>query len=291
MATCCKYKTAKRLMIVVNFVMLLLSLIFMAVGAISLSYGMSFSNTLDQYCEEACNPGTSTEAVGCDCTSSPPTTTLPSLVFQSPASGLIVVGVLSFICSIIGCAGAVRENRKLVWAYMAFILFILVLTIGFFGAAATVSTGAAPSVSGPLMGALEINYRQFDWEPFHLFFPEACFAGTTPPNANDVSYSFPLCGFNGECVKTGYVDSREPTCCASDGSCDTAIKSCTYGRACVLSLLYYAAAPVATAAFFAIVIQVAGLVLACVVRPVIGRLEFPDRNRRYKLDESEMEEV
>jgi len=55
--------------------------------------GTRFGETLDEYCIHEC--GVVQEGVvGCDCYQSPPRTELPSLVFQSPASGLITVGVL-----------------------------------------------------------------------------------------------------------------------------------------------------------------------------------------------------
>ena len=75
--------------------------------------GTRFGETLDEYCIHECGVMQEGEVVvGCDCHQNPPMTELPSLVFQSPASGLITVGVLSFFCSIIGCAGALRENRR-----------------------------------------------------------------------------------------------------------------------------------------------------------------------------------
>jgi len=35
---------------------------------------------------------------------------------------------------------------RLIWGYMIFLFFILILTVGFFSAAAAISTGAAPAV-------------------------------------------------------------------------------------------------------------------------------------------------
>ena len=151
---------------------------------------------------------------------------------------------------------------------------------------------AAPQVSGPLMGALQLSYRKFDWKQFDFFFPGACYAGTGRlPGAANVSH-FPLCGFDGKCA-VDQVDPREKECCDAENACDFSRNECTSGRACVLSFLYNAAAPVASVSFFAIVLEITGLTLACIVRPVVGRLEFPDRNRdRWTLkDDHEMEEV
>ena len=50
-------------------------------------------------------------------------TTLPTVVFVTPAIGLIIIGVFTFIASTIGCIGAIRE--RYVWVFASLFLACL----------------------------------------------------------------------------------------------------------------------------------------------------------------------
>lgn len=75
--------------------------------------------------------------------------------FQTPAIGLIVIGVFTFIGGLIGCVGAIRERQRLLYVYCCVLLIVILLQLVFGAAAAAVAGGNAPEIQGPLQGALE----------------------------------------------------------------------------------------------------------------------------------------
>lgn len=126
----------------------------------------------------------------------------------------------------------------------------MVLQFGFGVAAAAVSTGNAPDVEGPLTGVLGRKYREFDWRSLDLFFPEACYAGTNTVTGQlrNTTYSFPLCGFDGECLyedstATPIIRELQNDCCDNRRKCDTSNAQCIAGSSCVRSFLSKVGAP------------------------------------------------
>ena len=60
---------------------------------------------------------------------------------QTPAIGLIVIGVFTFIGALLGCVGAIRERAALIYAYCCVLFIVCLLQIGFGAAAGAVASG------------------------------------------------------------------------------------------------------------------------------------------------------
>jgi len=131
------------------------------------------------YCEERCFLTQDTDSiVGCNCAEGNGTTELPTVVFLSPAIGLIIVGIFTFFTSILGCAGAIRERNVMLSFYMCCITLVIILQFSFGVAAASVASGDSSAIEGPLHAVLKKNYQEFDWMSMDIFFPKACYQGS-----------------------------------------------------------------------------------------------------------------
>jgi len=138
---------------------MLFSVVFIGVGSTSLAYGQSFQGELQVYCIQKCAESSIskklTDPVGCDCKPEPGKTTIPTVVFITPAVGLIVIGVFTFIGALLGCVGAIRERSSLIYMYCCILLLVIILQIGFGAAAASVASGNAKEIQAPLEGLLK----------------------------------------------------------------------------------------------------------------------------------------
>ena len=217
--------------------------------------GKNFAATVQNYCTKICSM-TSVDQIGCNCDVQPVETTLPVIAFQAPAAGLISVGVFAFVCSIVGCAGAIREKQPILIAYIVLLFLIIVMQFGFGVAAAAVASGQAPEIAGPFVGILNENYRYFDWEMLSLFLSPACYHAYSnetivnpfDDSAFNMTFHYPACDFYGKCAgfyTPGYVrTSEEAYCCnAKSKSCDTSKVICMSGNDCIISFLGKIAAP------------------------------------------------
>ena len=63
---------------------------------------------------------------------------------QTPSIGLISIGIFTFIGSLLGLCGAIRERRSLVCIYCCIIMLCILLQIGFGFAASQVASGNIP---------------------------------------------------------------------------------------------------------------------------------------------------
>jgi len=246
---------------------LFFSFIFIGVGSVSLTYAKSFGSTLNEYCQTSCNErpaGDLDNPAGCTCTPLPGQTSMPSVVFASPAIGLVVIGVFTFFISILGCVGAIRERPMIIYLYICLIVLMIILQIGFGAAAAAISSGNSAQIQGPIAGVLRAHYTEFNWKELAVFFPPACYEGYS--NVTGTEYYFPLCSFDSGCVTTSGVTPDQAMCCTNSKACDTANPKCITGDACLMSFLYKAGAPVAVVCFLPIVLEIAAIVFACIIR-------------------------
>lgn len=268
MATlCCDYKTARRGMLVTNMLILLFAIIFIGVGATTLSYAQSFASELGDYCISKCalttQPGNEAQdPIGCQCKPGPGSTTLPTVVFMTPSVGLIVIGVFTTLGTLVGCVGAIRQRRKYLYAFSCGMIIIMILQLGFGAAAGAVASGNAPDITGPAFGKIRSDYKNFDWKMLSIFFPEACYAGSATGNVS-FPVSFPLCAED-LCVSGSDATSEEQKCCGPRSECRTDMESCITVNTCLDTFFRRAGAPVATMCFLPIVLEVASVVFACV---------------------------
>jgi hypothetical protein len=274
----CDYKVSRRAVLVLNVLIFIFSLIFIGVGATSLNYVKDFQDALSDYCIKQCVVSkydvNETGPVGCMCEGDESHTTLPTVVFASPAIGLIVMGTWTCIVSFVGCLGALKQRPSAIYLHvvMMFILIILQLSIG--GAAGAVASGNAPEIEGPLYGALRNNYRQFDWELLNVFFPAECYRGHRDVlvAGRNVTYRFPLCGFDDKCYSGVGRDKRDQTadekaCCAADLTlCDKSNPNCMTASDCLDTFFRRAAGPVATMCFLPIFMEILAMIFACLIR-------------------------
>jgi len=267
-------------MLVTNMLIMLFSVIFIGVGSTSLAYGQSFEGELQVYCIQKCAESSIskqlTDPVGCDCKPEPGKTTIPTVVFITPAVGLIVIGVFTFIGALLGCVGAIRERNSLIYMYCCILFLVIILQIGFGAAAASVASGNAKEIQAPLEGLLKKKYKEFDWENLRLFFPPACYVGKNKVaiNSTDPVYQYPLCNFEG-CEKNG--TQAEQACCTVDFECNTQMKDCITGAECLNTFFGRAGAPVATMCFLPIMLELIAIVFACVnvfKRPSTSKGDF-----------------
>jgi hypothetical protein len=101
---------------------------------------------MDGYCIGMCSKtGDDEDTVGCDCTKEPATTTIPSVVFQSPAIGLITVGVISLFKVVLACFVISRHQKQgLIICYIILLLIMILLQM-VFGEFSPQSTTQTPS--------------------------------------------------------------------------------------------------------------------------------------------------
>mmetsp|Transcript_81056 Transcript_81056/g.217723 ORF Transcript_81056/g.217723 Transcript_81056/m.217723 type:complete len:293 (+) Transcript_81056:149-1027(+) len=279
---CLTYKSARRGILLLNLILLIFGIVFMAVGAASLVLGQSFGNAATDYCQKICTK-TEVDQVACNCDINPVQTTLPIIVFQAPATGIITLSVFLFIAAIIGLVGAFREHRKLLIAYGVFLVLIMIIQFGFGTAAAAVAGGSAAQITGTFMGVLNENYKYFDWKMLQSYFPSACYYASANSTVNDpftgnslnMTFHFPACDFYGKCANyyagSAAMSTEEKYCCdMNKRTCDTSRSSCMSGYDCVMSFMGNVAAPIAIVAFLALFFELSALVCFVVVWRGLG---------------------
>jgi hypothetical protein len=290
---CCDYKVSRRAVVVLNALIFIFCLIFIGVGATSLVYVKDFQKALSDYCIGQCvyarvdanapDPVFASNPVGCKCEGDESHTTLPTVVFLTPAIGLIVIGHWTCLASFFGCFGAVKERPVIIYGYLCMLFILVILQLSFGGAAGAVASGDAQQIQGPLNGALRDKYRQLNWESLSLFFPPECYRGSRDVeiagSGKNVTYKFPLCGFDDQCYTgvgkgqavSGAVVQNDQTadekaCCAADSTCDRSKAECITASDCLDTFFRRAAGPVATMCFLPIFMEILAMIFACLIR-------------------------
>ncbi len=106
------------------------------------------------------------------------------------------------------------------------------------------------------MGVIGSHYKEFNWRALDMFYPDSCYEGFQGIQEEDpdtlemrnITYYFPLCGFNGECKKDDtttdpFTQERQNMCCDKNLRCDTSKNFCISGKACLQSFLGRVGAP------------------------------------------------
>mmetsp|Transcript_40221 Transcript_40221/g.126596 ORF Transcript_40221/g.126596 Transcript_40221/m.126596 type:complete len:237 (+) Transcript_40221:91-801(+) len=221
------FRTNRKLFWISNGFIVIFSVIFMGVGSATLQYGKAFASKVEQYCSNECAQS-SEQVVGCNCESSSKST-IPMNFFLAPSIGVIVIGVLLFLCAILGYSGSIWISRKQLACYAVAMPLVILLQFCFGCAAIAVATGSSASVAGGLYDVLDSTAgRMFDWSQFSTIFPAKCYAGKTTvvlsqgSSYNDSTtdtYYHPLCRFYGDCE---FQRSHEElSCCTALLKCDS----------------------------------------------------------------------
>jgi len=112
---------------------------------------------------------------------------------------LLAFGIIVIIISVIGCCGAKRENKCMLWIY-AFILFFMMM-----GQSIGVALTGFSVIYGEAI--FENLWKQLDQETI-----------------DDIQTSYECCSFNGEYAdETWPADAEDWTTCSSDNSWDPMI--------------------------------------------------------------------
>eukprot|EP00288_Rhodomonas_lens_P013226 CAMPEP_0177700154 /NCGR_PEP_ID=MMETSP0484_2-20121128/5950_1 /TAXON_ID=354590 /ORGANISM="Rhodomonas lens, Strain RHODO" /LENGTH=380 /DNA_ID=CAMNT_0019211349 /DNA_START=19 /DNA_END=1161 /DNA_ORIENTATION=- len=225
--------------------------------------------------------GEAEQIVGCDCSTSPPSPSIPTQFLLAPPIGLIVIGAFTLACSLLACCvsfpakrdSVQRKQHRLTLLLLLLLPLIILVHLVFAFVSLTLATGAvSPGFIAPF--AKSVQYKLFDWREFASVFPEECYAGTNAevvvgvqPVSNTpirITFHHPLCRFYGACEDGG--SAEELACCNAHLACDTHKSECKAGFTCLRDFLTLLATPVAAVSFTGLCFELLALLLLCVLR-------------------------
>ncbi|KAG7202537.1 hypothetical protein KM043_009736 [Ampulex compressa] len=199
--------------------------------------------------------------------------------YFSPATLLIVVGIFVFIIAFLGCCGALRESTCMVLVFAVSLSIVLVMELS----AAIAAYALQGGIKDLLADKINSSMHRYDTSE------EAKFA------VDFMQSRLRCCGYNGRDDWDGILlkDNRGLTvpesCCEwiSEGlnssSCPSYIDGCI-GRLSIIvhrSALYIGTGAVAIA-----LIQLTGIMFACMLGRAIRRQKTERERRRWELRES-----
>jgi len=266
------FGTNRKLFWISNAFIVIFSVIFMGLGSASLQYGQAFAAKVEQYCFNECAQ-LSEQVVGCNCENNAKSA-IPMNFFLAPSIGVIVIGVLLFLCAVLGFSGSIWINRKQLACYAIAMPLVILLQFSFGCAAIAVATGSSASTAGGLYDVLDSTAgRMFDWSQFSTIFPTKCYAGKTSVvlsqghsqnGSTTDTYYHPLCRFYGDCeFQRSY---EELSCCTALLKCDHSKAQCTSGVSCIYNFLSDIGTPLAVVGFIGLLFEVSAEILAFLIR-------------------------
>ncbi|XP_016842424.2 CD63 antigen [Nasonia vitripennis] len=203
--------------------------------------------------------------------------------YFSPATLLIVVGALVFLVAFCGCCGALKESTCMVLAFAVSLSAILLLEFS-----AAVATYALQDNITSLLN-VKINESMHRYE-----------RNEEARTALDFLQSkLHCCGYNGAADWAGILTDANNTvdvpysCCNwyanADGSPGSEICPAIYGQGCYRGLALIvnrSALYLMTGAMMIAIIQLAGIVFACMLGRAIRKQKTEKERRRWQLRES-----
>lgn len=194
--------------------------------------------------------------------------------YFSPATLLIVVGIFVFVIAFLGCCGALKESTCMVLVFAVSLLVILIMEL----AAAIAAYALQDNIKGLLTEKINTTMHQYGKEP------EAT-------DAIDFLQSRLYC-----CGYYGYEDWANIT---TENDLPKSCQRCTtfankhichpYETGCItqLSLIVHRSALyIATGAVAIALIQLTGIMFACMLGRAIRRQKTERERRRWELRES-----
>mmetsp|Transcript_31421 Transcript_31421/g.77022 ORF Transcript_31421/g.77022 Transcript_31421/m.77022 type:complete len:287 (+) Transcript_31421:288-1148(+) len=262
----CGPRQSRRYLIFVNVLTGIIGFILLGVGSFSLETGGRIKDdVLNVFCEEQCQDTFCAQNTcsppGCDCSFSPPQSSISTEFFTAPSAGLAAVGFLSMVASIVGCMAAVRAQPLWLALYIIAIIILIILQFSFGIAAAAVGTASPDLQNFFLSNSLKVN-----WGALSMVLPEGCYASKTVDKWGENSH--PACTWDGACVPElddGIKAEYGVTCCGAGGVCaDNPF--CSTANECISGLLRDIGVPVAVAALLTIIFQFFAIGWAWTVR-------------------------
>jgi hypothetical protein len=145
--------------------------------------------------------------------------------------------------------------------YIIMVAFVVILQFAFGVAAATL--GSTEKIPDSLEQILYNDYDEIDWKSFEALLPEACYAATKEREDGDLRH--PGCYWN-QTLNRDMCVSSYAKCCKGNGDCKFEESECTTAMRCVTGFLYSIGTPVAVVALLTLVLQLAAIGWACIVR-------------------------
>ncbi|KAL0107487.1 hypothetical protein PUN28_014659 [Cardiocondyla obscurior] len=198
--------------------------------------------------------------------------------YFSPATLLIVVGILVFIIAFMGCCGALRESTCMVLVFAVLLSFVLILEL----AAAVAAFALQDGVKDLLAGKINETMHQYERNE------EAKFA------VDFMQSRLRCCGYdsyldwNNVLVNNTNTDVPD-SCCAY--LVDELSERCygKYQEGCIVRLsliVHRSALYIGTGAVAIALIQLTGIMFACMLGRAIRRQKTERERRRWELREN-----
>lgn len=201
--------------------------------------------------------------------------------YFSPATLLIVVGIFIFIIAFMGCCGAIRESTCMVLVFAVLLSFVLVLEL----AAAIAAYSLQDGIKDLLAEKINLTMHQYGKNQ------EATFA------INFMQSRLHCCGYNNS-MDWVNVSLNETNMDVPDSCCAYIIDEIAefagrchgrYQDGCIsrLSIIVYRSALyIGTGAVAIALIQLTGIMFACMLGRAIRRQKTERERRRWELREN-----
>ncbi|KAK2579293.1 hypothetical protein KPH14_008251 [Odynerus spinipes] len=200
--------------------------------------------------------------------------------YFSPATLLIVVGIFVFIIAFFGCCGALRESTCMVLVFAVSLSFVLIMELS----AAIAAYALQDSVKSLLENKINITMHEYE-------------TNVEARSAVDFMQSrLHCCGYNGTSDWNGILSDKEnsqgvpDSCCAWDmitnNETDCAV---AYSTGCISRLsiiIHRSALYIGTGAVAIALIQMTGIMFACMLGRAIRRQKTERERRKWELRES-----
>ncbi|XP_012229464.1 CD63 antigen [Linepithema humile] len=204
--------------------------------------------------------------------------------YFSPATLLIVVGIFIFIIAFMGCCGAIRESTCMVLVFAVLLSFVLILEL----AAAVAAYALQDGIKDLLAEKINLTMHQYGTNQ------EATFA------IDFMQSRLRCCGYNSYTdwydIPFNDTDSWKQdvpdSCCLSYSyylESERRLCEDRYGDGCInrLSIIIYRSALyIGTGAVAIALIQLSGIMFACMLGRAIRRQKTERERRRWELREN-----
>lgn len=190
--------------------------------------------------------------------------------YFSPATLLIVVGILIFIIAFMGCCGALRESTCMVLVFAVSLSVVLVMEL----AAAVAAYTLQDSIKSLLEEKIDVTMQTYDTNM------EAKTA------INFMQSRLHCCGYNGKEDWKALNHTIPESCCMLDGIEDNCHPSPIGCSIRLSTIVHRSALYVATGAVAIALIQLTGIMFACMLGRAIRRQKTERERRRWELRES-----
>ena len=164
------------------------------------------------------------------------------------------------MAAVMGCVAAIRMKGAWLLGYIIMVSFVVILQFSFGVAAATL--GNVEKVPDSMEQILYNDYDEIDWEKtFSALLPSSCYTAVN----NRTQGRQPACYWD-QASKRDMCQTDYTKCCTTNNACKFEEPECTTAMRCVTGFLHGIGTPVAVVALLTLVLQLAAIFWACVVR-------------------------